>query len=487
MWGEGPEKERVLVAIGYESAESIVKTHIFPENVATEEFVNQMMNLWREGNEVPLPDRMKDLEQKITEAEYLIPDGFTTERDDLIDKAKAEWVYLYMSDKLASVYRAELEDIAERVENARRYEQSQWDELKSFWDKVQEQIREKNLFRSHYFDLRKEVDGVFNRLKELRKEMDELLRKDSESRKDELFRMLEEVEEKIKSGMGLKPLFDDLKSIQRDFHKAKLVRDHKNKVWKKMDSLFKEVKEKRFGEKASKSTVSRTQRRYDGLINAIKKMEKSIDRDKKELDFQDHRIGSTAGQLEAQIRKAKIKMIEERMKSKQLKLDEMLGIKTQLESRLEAEKEKEEKKRQQEEIERKKQEAKKKIEEEMKAAEEQRKADEEKIIKAAASIGVDERKSVKKATDSDEPAEDKSTGESAPDDEEKTEKEAEIEDEKEIDPEAAEDQAASAKEETPEEESTDESSAEDEISTDNAVKTAVAVAEVLKDSSEEEE
>ncbi|TVR84136.1 MAG: hypothetical protein EA409_01560 [Saprospirales bacterium] len=475
LWGEGPEKERVLVAIGYESAESTVKTHIFPEDAATEEFVNQMMNLWREGNEVPLPDRIKDMEQKITEADKLIPDGFSTERDDLIDKAKAEWVYLYMSDKLASVYRAELEDISEKVENARRYEQSHWDELKVYWDKVQKQIKEKNLLRSHYLDMRKEVDGVFNRLKDLRKEMDELLRKDSDIRKDEFFKKLEEVEEKIKSGMGLKPLFDDLKSIQRDFHKAKLVRDHKNKVWKKMDALFKEVKEKRFGEKASKSSVSRTQRRYDGLVNAIKKMEKSIDRDKKELDFQDHRIGSTAGQLEAQIRKAKIKMIEERMKSKQLKLDEMLGIKTQLESRLELEKEKEEKKKQQEEIERKKQEAKKKIEEEMKAAEEQRKGDEEKIIKAAASIGSDDRKRDKQET----PAENSTVEESAAN-------KKKVEEEKGGATEAAQ-TGESEKEKTPADETSGESSAPNDDPGDKVVKTAVAVTEVLKDSSEEEE
>lgn len=388
LWGETPEKERVLVAIGYNAEDNKVNTYVFPEAAATEEFVNQMMNLWREGNKVPFPEVENQMEVSIIDAENLIPEGVTTERDDLIDKAKAEWNYLYMSDKLASVYRAELEEIGEKIEEARRYEQSHWDELKAFWDKVQQQIREKNLFRSHYKKLRIDVDANFDRLKELRKEMDDLLRKDSQSKKDEFFNILGEVEEKIKSGMGLKPLFEDLKDIQRDFHKAKMVRDHKNKVWKKLDGLFKEVKRKRFGDEGVKSGGSKLQRRYDGLMNAMRKMEKSIDRDKSELGFQDKRIETTDGQLEAQIRKAKIKMIEERMRSKQVKLDEMLDLKKQLESRLESEKQREEKEKQQQEIERKKQDAKKKIEEEMKSAEEERKSKEEEIQKAAEKIGA---------------------------------------------------------------------------------------------------
>ncbi len=393
LWGENPEKERVLVAIGYDGSESAVKTYIFPESVATEEFVNQMMNLWREGNEVPFPDLKDEMEVKITEADNLIPEGYSTERDDLIDKAKAEWVYLFMSEKLASVYKGELEEIGDKIENARRFEQTHWDELKNFWEKVQEQIREKNLFHTHYKSLRESVNSHFDRLKELRKELDEILRKDSESKRDEFYAELSEIEKKIEEGMGLKPLFEDLKDIQRRFKNSKLVRDHRNKVFKRIDGLFKVVKKKRFGEKATKPGASRTQRRYDGLINAIKKMEKSVDRDKKELDFQDKRIESTAGQLESQIRKAKIKMIEERMRSKQVKLDEMLGIKEQLEDRLKVEKEKEEQKKRQAEVEKRKEEAKKKIEEEMKAKKEQLKEEEDKIKKAAESLGADAKQS----------------------------------------------------------------------------------------------
>ncbi len=398
LWGTTPESDRVLVAIGFEEDDNTINTYIFSENVATEEFANQMMNLWREGNEVPFPDAQQQLEFNIIEADRLIPEGVTTERDDLIDKAKAEWTFLYMSNKLAAVYATELEDLSEKIENARRYEQSQWDELRNYWNKVQQQFQEKNLVLPHYKRLKKSVNNLFDQLKAMRKEMDDLLRKDSGVKRDEFFSKLAEIEKKVEEGMGLKPLFEDLKLIQRDFQKAKMVRDHKNKVWKKLDGLFKDIKKKKFGDSAVKSGGSKLQRRYDGLLNAMKKMENSINRDKKDLSFQDKRIeSSTAGQLEAQIRKAKIKMIEERMRSKLVKLEEMQKLKDQLESRLEEEKEKEAKRAAEAEVARKKEEAKKKIEEEMKAAEADRKEEEDKLKKAAEKLGASKPESKKKS------------------------------------------------------------------------------------------
>lgn len=399
LWGKTPENARVLLAIGYDDQSSIVSTYIFDEKEVTEEFHNQMMNLWRDGNEVPFPPPpvLHKLEQNIAEASLIIPEGYSSERDDLIDKARAEWNYLNMSNKLASVYKSELGDIGEKIDNARRYEQSNWDELRDFWNKVQQQIREKNLFPGHYRNLKNQVNKLFDQLKSMRKEMDDLLKKDSESNKDAFYKKLDEVEEKIKEGLSLQPLFEDLKGIQREFNKSRMIRQHKNKVFKRLDDLFKVIKEKKFGDRGSKSGSSKLQKRHEGLMHAMKKMQGSIDRDKRELSFQDKRIESSdAGQLESQIRQAKIKMIEERMKSKLVKLDDMQQLKEKLEERIEADKRKQEEKAKQQELKKKEEEAKKKIEEEMKAAEEARKAEEGKIKKAAEKIAAIKETDTKK-------------------------------------------------------------------------------------------
>ena len=193
---------------------------------------------------------------------------------------------------------------------------------------------------------------------------------------------LEEVEKKVGEGARLPVMFEELKKLQRKFRDSKLNREHRNKVWEKLDATFKFVKEKRFGASACEegnSPYQRTKRRFDGLMNAIGKMEASIKRDRNDLDFQNHKIATTGGQLEAQIRQAKMKMIEERVRSKEEKLAEMIATKIDLEKRLASQKEKEAR------IEAQRA-AKAKIAQEIKESEAAREADAEKLEKAAEEI-----------------------------------------------------------------------------------------------------
>ncbi|MDX1685859.1 MAG: hypothetical protein R3275_11530, partial [Saprospiraceae bacterium] len=193
--------------------------------------------------------------------------------------------------------------------------------------------------------LRDQTNAAFDKMKEHRKVLDEKFRDESAQLAENISDELAEIEKKIEKGLGLKPLFEDLKDLQRRFKDTKLIRKHRNKLRKQIDKAFKVIKAKRFGENANRSDnkLGRLQRRYDGLVKAISKMKSSIGRDKKDVEFEERRISSTDGQLEAQIRTAKLKMIRERIDSKQEKLDEMLKIEKTLEEQIAREKEKEEK------------------------------------------------------------------------------------------------------------------------------------------------
>src|SRR5690606_40068462 len=78
----------------------------------------------------------------------------------------------------------------------------------------------------------------------------------------------------------------------------------------------------------------KTTNRVDGLTAAINRMKKSISRDQKELKFQKNKIEQADGQLEAQIRQAKLSMLEERIHAKELKLEDMFKTEKQLADRL---------------------------------------------------------------------------------------------------------------------------------------------------------
>ncbi|MBI1226277.1 MAG: hypothetical protein GC192_13670 [Bacteroidetes bacterium] len=387
LWGSNAQDEKCLIAVSLRAADNKVDIWTFPESVATEDFYQQMMKDWRDGEGMELPDPKTHLERDLSVTDSLLPDDLKVERTDVVLRAQTEWQFVVLSSKLHQAYENQLAELKERVGKLEAFDQSTWDSLKEFWDKVQEQVRERNLFRDHADRLRAHTNELFGQMKTLRSKLDEEFEKLSKEAHDKFFAALAEVERKMESGARVPVLFDELKKLQSMFRESKtLTRDHRNKIWEKLDGTFKAVKEKRFGSKPGGggeggSMLQGTQRRYDGLLTAIDKMEQSIRRDRNDLDFQNHKINTTEGQLEAQLRQAKLKMIEERIHSKEEKLTEMNATKLDLEKRLASLKEKEARRAAQDAV-------KEKIVEEMKAAAEAREDVAEKLDKAAEEIST---------------------------------------------------------------------------------------------------
>ncbi|MBK7334965.1 MAG: hypothetical protein IPJ00_01845 [Saprospirales bacterium] len=396
LWGTDAKDERVLIAMELRPELNQVGTWLFPEEIATDEFSQKLFDEWRESKEVPFPEGFTYREQELTMTEGLLPADIKVERGDIVQRAQAEWHFIVLSSKLKESYHSELEDLKERVEHLEDFDDSVWNNLKNFWDKVQNQVRERNLFRDHIENLRENTNHLFDRLKELRKKMDDEFSKRSKETMQKFMGTLEEVEQKAKEGLRLQSAFDELKRIQREYRDAQMTRDHRSKVWDRLDGAFKAIKEKRFGSESSSSSEDspfmRIKRRYDGLMEAIQKMERSIQRDRDDLDFQHKKIETTDGQLEAQIRQAKITMIDERIRSKEEKLNEMAHTRTELEARMEQMRQREAKQAERDRLEVAKEHAKEKIAEQIKhqAAAMEEIAD--KLEKAAETIAPEKEK-----------------------------------------------------------------------------------------------
>ena len=388
LWGSNAQDEKCLIAVSLRAADNKVDIWTFPESVATEDFYQQMMKEWRDGEGMEFPEQKTYIERDLSVTDSILPDDLKVERGDVVQRAQTEWQFVVLSSKLHRAYEQQLADLKERVGKLTSFDQPTWDNLKEFWDKVQEQVRDRNLFRDHADRLREHTNELFGNMKELRTKLDAEFERVSQEVYDKFYASLAEVERKMETGARVPVIFDELKKLQSKFRESKeLTREHRNKVWEKLDGTFKAVKEKRFGTKPSgsgggndsSSMLQGTQRRYDGLLSAIDKMEQSIRRDRSDLEFQEHKINTTGGQLEAQLRQAKLKMIEERISSKEEKLREMNATKAELDKRLASLKEKENRRAAQEA-------AKEKIAGEMKAAAVAREDVAEKLDKAAEEI-----------------------------------------------------------------------------------------------------
>lgn len=405
LWGTNAQDERVLIALELRPKDNKVDVYTFPESVATEEFSQKMMNDWRNDAPLEFPEGFSKSERELTITESLLPEDLKVERSDVILRAQTEWAFVVLSTKLSEAYQHELAEFKERVEKLESFDDELWAGLKNFWDKVQVQVRERNLFREHADMLRDHTNALFTRMKEMRNKLDEDFQRRSKDNMARFFGTLEEVENKIKEGLRLQPLFDKLKELQREFRDAEFTREHRSKVWERLDAAFKSAKGQREESNAGggggeASPGERLQRRFDGLVSAIDKMEQSIRRDREELDFQNRRIASTDGQLEAQIRQAKIKMIEERIRSKEEKLHEMNTTRVDLEKRLAQQRDRDAKRAERDKLEEAKKHAQEKIAQEIKAAAVAREAEEEKLAKAAEAISSEKTPKKKPKKDS---------------------------------------------------------------------------------------
>lgn len=388
LWGKNPGEERVLLALDLLEDSNKIDLHVIPEAIVTQELENQLLHEWKDDHSIKFPEGSSAMNIDLKLIGDLLPDGYSVEKEDLLKRAQAEWHFVVLSSKLYKTYHSEIEEIKDRIEQAGKYSIHAWDELKNFWDKVQGQIQDRNIFRSHAAALKEQTNNMFTRLKELRKDLDKEFNDESKTNFEKFNAKLEEIEERITKGLSLHVLFEDLKQLQNKLKDIRFSKDHRNKVWARIDEAFKIVKEKRFGpdakpEGTSDSNNNRIEKRLIGLLDAIKKMQNSIRRDKEEINFQDKRVGESGGMLEAQLREAKIKMVQERIDSKELKLADMLATKTELESKLANIKEKDKKRA---ELEDAKKAAQDKIAAEIKEAAEQRKEGEGKLEKAAAAI-----------------------------------------------------------------------------------------------------
>lgn len=363
LWGTNEKDEKMLVALELLENENVVYIFTFPEKIATEDFYKKMSENWKNDQEVEFPDGFQKIERKLSVSDSLLPDEIRVERPDLITRAQAEWHFVVLSSKLYGLYKSEIEDFKEKIESLTEYDNKIWEELKNFWAKVQNQVNDRNLFREHAASLRERTNGLFDKLKSLKKVLESEYETRSKSALETFSKELNDIEQKVEQGLGLNPLFEDLKKLQQKIKNIQFTKDDRNEMWDKIDAAFKNIKEKRGSqnEAHAQHTASRIQKRYDGLVGAVQKMQKSIQIDQRELDFQNKKVEDSDGQLESQLRKAKIRMIEERISSKQEKLHDMLKTKVDLESKLEKEKKKLAKLEKQEKIEEAKEIVKQKI------------------------------------------------------------------------------------------------------------------------------
>lgn len=335
LWGKNSASEKVLITFELLEKDNQIKTLVYPESAITETVFKSIEQDWTRNKEVALPEPAADLTSDLKISEGMIPEGYTIDKEDVIRRAQTEWHFVVLSSKMSTAFYDELDDIKEKIESLTGFDRKEWNRLGDFWKKVQDKIHNKDLLREHSKNLKEDVNELYAKLKSMRNNFEKEFKEQSSEAQVFFLDKLKDIEERISKDARLQGIFDELKDLQNKFKDAKLTKGHRAQIWKKLDGAFKTVKEKKYGNKgASNNALERIQRRYDGLMGAINKMKSSVGRDESEMSFQSRRADNTDGQLEQQIRQAKMAMIEERLNSKKVKLEDMFKTQAELEKKI---------------------------------------------------------------------------------------------------------------------------------------------------------
>lgn len=340
---DNPESQKVLVALELLPQDNKVKSWTIEGAEATDELYKTLMDKWRKDEAITFPSGSVETENELSASGSLLPESLEADNKDLLKRSHTEWLFIVLSNKLYQAYQGELDVLQANVESLETYNKSVWDTMKDFWDKVQTQINEQNIFREHSEALRERTNSLFAKLKDLRSLEDSAFEIESRKNFDEVSAQINKIEAELETAQDTFALFEALKNIQKDFKNIKLSRTLRTELWTKLDDAFKAVKNKRTPTTPVNNAANETRliRRIEGLREAIAKMQESIARDEKEIGFINQRLGgatvlpnSVGNQLETQLREVRTKLVQERIDSKNVKLEDMFQTLKDLEVRL---------------------------------------------------------------------------------------------------------------------------------------------------------
>jgi uncharacterized coiled-coil DUF342 family protein len=309
----------VWVAMSLHLREKQVEFLLYPKAALDAEQTRALREDWAAGKEVALPGEPARLTQS-AEGDHLLPETLRADEPEMLRRVQNEWTLKLLSYKLYESIGDEVTNLQATLQQAGGYSQALWDKAKQTWDQVGNHAQDFNLSKKHAGELRDRLNGLFNELKKLREEGQDQLSEASASLRVQYEQRLGELKGAMEEGKAkVNQLFDQLKGLQKEVKDAQLTHRDRRKLWRDLDGAFNRLKEEK-----QQLWHSHLANRITGLEKAVERMQSSIDRDRRQIDFEARKLeGGRIGQLEHQLRQTRLKVMEDRIRSKEEKLADM--------------------------------------------------------------------------------------------------------------------------------------------------------------------
>jgi hypothetical protein len=306
--GDGKE---VLLAFELLEDAFLVNLNIIPKAA----FSSEQLGQWAMGETVQLPDGTVTIQPNLNE-DSILPADIKSEEAGKIRIKQNEWAYLLLTNKLWESYLIELEGLKKQAAELTTYSRSLFDDAKGFWERVLAHKKDRDLSQSKLDEIKEEVNKIFETLKVLRKNEGAQYEEASAKVRDEIFVLIETFKTKLVEGAQFKELFEELKQLQLSIRGKRITKSDDSAIRKAFDAAFQQLNEAR-----NSFATNKNASRIENLSKIVGSMEKSLQRDKADLDYYTKKISNPkANALEIQLVKLKLSMIQEAIASKEVKV-----------------------------------------------------------------------------------------------------------------------------------------------------------------------
>ena len=316
----GTVNDEQEVILAYELNELAFKLslYVIPKKSLTKKLLESLSNDWVAGGNFEFPKDTELITPDIN-ADSILPDTIKTDRTGEIRHKQNEWAVQLLTNKLWESYLLELDALKKRARELNSYDKSLFEDAKSYWERVLEHKKERNITQERLDKIKEDVNAIFEQLKTFRKTESAEFEKVSNTIRDNVTTQLEEVKKRADEKANFKTLHDDIKAVQHEIRNRHFLKSDETVIRKAFDDAFHYISEQR-----NRYFSDKFETRISGLKEVIEKMEKGMQRDQADLDYFTKKADNPRIQsLELQLLKVRLRQIKETLASKEEKLSDI--------------------------------------------------------------------------------------------------------------------------------------------------------------------
>jgi len=316
--GVTADDKEVVLAYQLKEEEFKVDLFIVPKKSLKGELLEQLQKNWVAGEDFAFPKGTKEVAPNLN-AESVLPEDIRSDEAGKIRIKQNEWAYTLLTAKLWESYLNELEELKKKAVELTQYDRQLFDDAKSFWERVLEHRKERDISQQGLDKIKDDVNSIFEKLKTFRKTESAEFEAASAKLRDEVIAKIEDLKKRATEKANFKALLEEFKGIQGENRRNRYSKADDVLMRKTLDSAFQYINEQR-----NHFFSDMTSSRVKGLNEVIERMEKSLSHDKKDLEYMQRKGESNKiSSLESQLIKVKMNMLTETVASKEEKLKDI--------------------------------------------------------------------------------------------------------------------------------------------------------------------